>query len=141
MTFEELNIVRRLKKQIDAENKKLRALKIVLESMPHKYCKSEEVGSGGVGKSPFEIFAVQIIDTENKIAKLQADLTDSIPKLTKKIQETFSDSTEQTLLIYRYVSCEYFRDIGFLMGYSENWVYWKHNQLLKSLELIKVDCS
>ena len=140
MTFEELNIVRKLKNQIADENRKLQALKIVIGAFPHKYGKSENnVSSAGVAKSDFENFSIQIADTEKKIENLQVKLCEEIPKLTEKIQKNFSDRNVQTLLIYRYVACEYFRDISFLMGYSENWIYWKHNQILKSLESIKVD--
>ena len=136
MTFAELNEVRCLKKKIADENKKLKALKIVIGSVPHKYGKSDEGGSGTAAtKSAFESFIVQIADCEKKIESLQAQLTDAVPRLTKKIQDEVSDSAEQSLLIYRYVACEYFRDIGFLMGYSENWIYWKHNKILKKFRV------
>ena len=133
MTFEELNIVRKLKKKIADEQKKLNALKIVIESFPHKYGKSES-GEGNASKvptSPFEIFLMQRLDCEEKIEVLQMQLRDEVPKLTKKIQENFSDSTEQTLLIYRYVACKFFKEISFLMGYSEQWTYKKHREILK----------
>ena len=134
MTVEELNIVRKLKKQIADETKKLQALKIVIGAFPHKYGKQNQGGSsGGVAKSDFESFVVQIADAEKKIENLQAELTDAVPRLTKKIQENFSDFAEQTLLIYRYVACKSFKEISFLLGYSEQWIYKKHKELLKSL--------
>ena len=134
MTFEELNIVRKLKKQIADETKKLQALKIVIGAFPHKYGKQNQGGSsGGVAKSDFESFVVQIADTEKKIENLQTELTDAVPRLTKKIQSEITDTAEQTLLIYRYVACKFFRDIGFLMGYSEAHVYFRHREILKNL--------
>ena len=138
MTFEELNIVRTLKKQIAAENKKLKALKIVIGAYPHKYGKSNESGvaSGGLAKSDFENLAVQIVDAETQLEKFKTQLTEAVPRLTKQIQEEIKDDDGQALLIYRYVACEYFRNIGFLMGYSENWVYWKHNQILKKFGVV-----
>ena len=140
MTFEELNIVRKLKNQIADENRKLRALKIVIGAFPHKYGKSaNNVSSAGVAKSDFENFSIQIADTEKKIENLQVKLDEEILKLTEKIRKNFPDGDAQKLLIYRYVFCKYFHDISFLMGYSETWAYWKHNQILKSLESIKAD--
>ena len=137
MTLSELNEVRNLKKRLEGEQKKLNALKIVVGAFPHKYGQSEEggAGSGGTPKSAFEGYVVQIADTEKNIEKLQNELTQAVPRLTEKIQAEFSDTAEQTLLIYRYVACKFFRDIGFLMGYSENWIYWKHNQILKKFRV------
>ena len=142
MTFAELNEVRRLKKKLADENKKLVALKIVIGAFPHKYGKSDGGGSGTVAtKSAFESFIVQIADCEKEIESLQAQLNDAVPRLTKKIQDEISDSAEQTLLIYRYVACKYFRDIGFLMGYSERRVYQLHEQIVKRFQSIAVDFS
>ena len=133
MTFEELNSVRKLKKQIADENKKLSALKIVIGALPHKYGKPKILTSNNLSKSSFENFTLQMIDTEKKIENLQIKFCDEVPKLTKKIQENFSDSTEQTLLIYRYVACKFFKEISFLLGYSEQWIYKKHKAILKKL--------
>ena len=133
MTFEELNSVRKMKKQIAEENKKLKAIEIVIESFPHKYGKSE--GGGQTSKiptSPFEIFLMQKCDCEEKIEKLQTQLREEVPRLTKKIQENFTDSTEQTLLLYRYVACKFFKEISFLLGYSESKIYKMHKQILKN---------
>ena len=135
MTFEELNSVRKLKKQLADENKKLEVLDIVIESFPHKYGKVN--GGGGTSAklptSPFEGFATLKVDTEKKIENLQKQLRETIPKLTALIQENFTDTTEQSLLIYRYVACKRFKDISFLLGYSEQWIYKKHREILKSL--------
>ena len=142
MTFSELNKVRELKKEIEVEQKKLKALKIVIGALPHKYGQSEEGGvAEGTGKSPFESFTIQIADTEKKIEKLQQELTQAVPRLTEKIQNEVANTDEQTLLIYRYVACKFFRDIGFLMGYSERRVYQVHEQILKRLQSISVDYS
>lgn len=134
MTFDELNIVRKLKKEIEEESKKLSALKLVIGAFPHKYCKSEEkIIKSGMGKSDFENYVINTTDTEKKIEELQNRLSEEVPKLTEKIQKEVKECADQTLLIYRYVACEYFRDIGFLMGYSEAHVYFKHRQILKKL--------
>lgn len=136
MTVNELNEVRNLKKRLEGEQKKLNSLRILVGAFPHKYGQSDEgAGLGGTPKSAFESYVVQIADTEKNIEKLQNELTQAIPHLTEKIQNEVSNTDEQTLLIYRYVACKFFRDIGFLMGYSENWIYWKHNQILKKIRV------
>ena len=141
MTLKELNEVRNLKKQLEGEQKKLNALKIVVGAFPHKYGQSEEggAGSGGTPKSAFESYVVQIADTEKNIEKLQQELTQAVPRLTEKIQTEFIDSAEQTLLIYRYVACKFFRDIGFLMGYSERRVYKIHEQVIKKCSQVQLN--
>ena len=134
MTFEELNEVRNLKKHLSLENKKLEALKVVIGAFPHKYSASGEGKSAGLAKSTFENFSVQLIDVEKRIEKIQEQLTEAVPRLTNKIQATFTNATEQTLLIYRYVACKFFRDIGYLMGYSESRVYQLHSKILKKVQ-------
>ena len=143
MTLSELNEVRNLKKRLEGEQKKLNALKIVVGAFPHKYGQSEEggAGSGGTPKSAFESYVVQIADTEKNIEKLQNELTQAVPRLTEKIQNEVANTDEQTLLIYRYVACKFFRDIGFLMGYSERRVYQVHEQILKRFQSIAVHFS
>ena len=134
MTFEELNVVRKLKKRIADESKKLKALQIVIGAFPHKYGKSEGGGSSGnAAKSQFEGFVIEEQECEENIKRLQVQLREEVPKLTTKIQKNFFDSTEQTLLLYRYVACKFFKEISFLMGYSEQWIYKKHKAILKSL--------
>ena len=133
MTFEELNVVRKLKKRIADESKKLKALQIVIGAFPHKYGKTESGGSSGnVAKSPFEGFVIEAQECEENIKRLQFQLREEVPKLTTKIQENFSDSTEQTLLLYRYVACKFFKEISFLMGYSESKIYKLHKLILKN---------
>ncbi len=139
MTKEELNEVRRLKKQIAATQSKLSALRECVESTTTKYTREKNYTALDVspkGKNPdskIEVLIALIVDTESEINNLQARLIEAVSELTTKIQAEIKDSTEQTLIIYRYVACKYFRDIGYLMGYSENWIYWKHNLILRNI--------
>lgn len=128
MTFTELNEVRTLKKQIAAAKQKIAALRDSAESITTKL---EPTPKGTTTESRIEVLTALIVDTETAVNELQARLQQAVPELTEKILAEVHDSAAQTLLIYRYVACEYFRDIGFLMGHSEQWVYWKHNKILK----------
>lgn len=130
MTFAELNEVRTLKQKIATAKQKVTALR---ESAEMITTKLEPTPKGRKTESRVEVITALIVDTDAEIAQLQARLQQAVPELTEKILATVTDSAEQTLLIYRYVACKYFRDIGFLMGYSENWVYWKHNKILKKI--------
>lgn len=132
MTLNELNEVRNLKNSLSGEEKKLQAIVEVLKSQPHKYGKSEGGGSGGVGKSPYDIYIVWKADTENKIARLQAELAAAIPRLTKKIKIEVTDATEQTLLIYRYIDLKSYRYIAHTLRYSLRHIFRIHERLIKN---------
>lgn len=134
MTYNELNEIRILRKKIASEQIKLKALKDCAESAGTLKLSHNKVSTKNT-VSRVEVLTVLMIDIENEINNLQRRLVETIPVLTAKIQSEVKDTTEQALLIYRYISCEYFRDIGFLMGYSENWVYWKHKQILKKFRV------
>ena len=128
MTFEELNEVRALKKQIAAAKQKITALRDSVESITPKLQPTPKIRAT---ESRVEVLTALIVDTESRVNELQA-------RLQKKILTENLVAAEQTLLIYRYVACKYFRDIGFLMGFSERRVYQVHDQILKK---IAVDCS
>ena len=81
-------------------------------------------------ESQVETLVALIIDTEKEIEKIHSRLIAAVPELTSKIQAEVKDNVEQTLLIYRYVACEYFRDIGFKLGYSEQHTYYLHKRIL-----------
>ncbi len=143
MTYEELNEVWALKKAITKKQQKIAALRDSAETITPKYIREQH------GKKSYPALDVspksknidsrvedntsKIIDTEAEIVKLQERLIKAVPELTDKILAEVKDDTEQTLLIYRYVSCKYFRDIGFLLEMSEARVYFLHRQILKKI--------
>ena len=141
MTLEELNVVRKLKKKITDEAKKLKALETVIESFPHKYGNEEGGKSGGVAKSAFEFFVITLIDCETKIENLQSQLQEEAQKLTKKIQAEFEVTDEQILLIYRYVACKSFHEVSRLMHYSLRMVYKVHERIIKNVQSSSRKCS
>lgn len=83
--------------------------------------------------SPTEMLATMITDAERKIAALNIRIENEVLKLTNKIQSEVPNESEQTLLIHRYINCKHFRDIGFLMGFSEAHVYFTHRRILKTI--------
>lgn len=148
MTWQELNEVRTLKKRITQVQQKLKALRDCIRPATVKY--TRETNNKGESytaldvmpknkntNSQTETLAVMLTDSEKELSALQKRLTETIPALTKKIQAELTDNIEQTLMIYRYVACEYFRDIGFKMGYSEQHIYYLHNRILQKLRVDK----
>ena len=144
MTFEELNVVRTLRKQIADEERKLAGFKDLARSVTPQFNRVTENGKsftcldvspkGNNPDSRVETIATLITDTENILTGLRRRVETEIPLLTKKIQEEFKDTNAQTLLLYRYVFGKHFRDIGFLMNYSESRVYCMHGNLMKKLQ-------
>ena len=143
MKYEELNEVRTLKNRITQVQRKLKALRDLVRPATTKFTR-ETVGGksytcldvmprGTSTESQTEMLAVMIADSEKELSALQKKLIETIPALTKKIQAEIADNAEQTLMIYRYVACEYFRDIGFKMGYSERRVYQLHEKAIKKI--------
>lgn len=145
MTYGELNVVRNLKKLISDEEKKLAALQLCVEEITSKgakfardkdgsypYLDTMPKGRGAVSSRP-ENFAVMIADAEAKIRRIQARMDQESFNLTDKIQREVPSDFDRTLLIYRYVACKHFREIGILLGVSEAHTYFKHREILKTL--------
>lgn len=148
MTFEELNRVRVLKKQVQDELQKIQALRDCAESITQKY--SREIltcpqypkikksyatlavsPTGGVASSKVENFSVMILDSEKKIADLQEKIVVEVAELVEKIQRDFPNSIEQTILIYHYVLCKPLRVIANILQYSRGYVGNVHARILK----------
>ena len=123
MTWAELNEVRDLKKAIEDIEKELERLHFSeslnipkLDGMP----KSTSLNS------IVERTAIRVADTEKRLEKLKNLHKDAVPRLERKINDAIEDSTARTLFIFRYVDCMYFREIGFILGYSEAHIYYLH---------------
>lgn len=151
MTFEELNIVRELKKQIRDEEQKIQALRDCAETITQKYSREtltnsqypktkksyttlDTLPTGGNNNSRVESFSVLIIDGEKKLSALKIKADDEAEKLIRKIQTEFENAIEQTILLYRYVLCKPFRDISRQTKYSLTYIFNVHNRLIKNLQ-------
>lgn len=130
MTYEELNVVRNLKKKLEDEKQKLSALR---ESITPATPKLNDLPRGTDTHSPTEKLAMMITDAERHIARLNRRIESESLMLTNKIQAEVQSPREQALLMHRYVNCKHFRDIGFAMGISEANVYFSHRKILKKL--------
>ena len=130
MTYEELNIVRNLKKKLEAEKQKLSALR---ESITPATPKLNDLPRGTDTASPTEKLAMMMTDAERKIARLNRRIESESLTLANQIQSEVQDSKEQALLIHRYINCKSFRDIGLVMGFSEGYIYFSHRRILKKL--------
>lgn len=130
MTLDELNEVRNLRATLmDAE----KVLEVWRRAGALKISTSEGLPKSHSVDSRVERVTVKVIDAERRVADLKAQLVDAIPRLEQKICAEVTDPAEQTLLLFRYIEGMHFRDIGFLMKYSEAYVYRIHNKALKNL--------
>ena len=148
MTIEELNIVRKLKKQISDEEQKLQGFKDLAQSITpqatrvtHREGANEisytclDAQPKGTSKdSRIETTVALIVDTEKIIENLKNQLEKETPLLIKKIQIEFPDGTEQRILINRYVVGKSFREIAQRMKYSLQHIFRIHTRILKSLK-------
>lgn len=147
MTFEELNIVRKLKKQIADEEQKLQGFKDLAQSITPQatrvtlregkkeisYTCLDAQPKGTSKDSRIEMTVALIVDTEKIIENLKTQLEKNETLLIKKIAENFSDSTEQKILFNRYVVGKSFREIARLMKYTLRNIFYIHKRILKNL--------
>ena len=148
MTLNDLNSVRNLKKFLAEEEIKLQALKDCAISITPKFKRENYFDEQGKLKSftalddspkgfnfdsKVEKIVVMIIETEQNLEKHKKLLQETKLTLTQKICEEFSDSIEQSILLYRYVSCRSFREIPHLMHYSLRSIFYVHERILKNL--------
>ena len=143
MTFEELNSVRNLRKQMDKKLEFIQALELVAEDTTTKY-KREKNGKetftaldvsphGNFARSKTDEIVPLIIDAKHELVQLQTQYDSAKISLIKKIQAEFTDTTEQNILIYRYVACCSIRNIAKKMMYSPVHIYKIQQKILKKV--------
>ena len=148
MTFEELNIVRKIKKQVTDEEMKLQALKDCAISITPQFKRETYIDEQGklrsftcLDNSPksgntdsrIEKIVVKIVDSERNLEKLKIGLESAKLHLTEKICEEYQEATEQAILLYHYVSCRSFREIAHIMHYTLRYIYKIHERILNNL--------
>lgn len=83
--------------------------------------------------SKVEKLTVLIIDSENRIAALEAVKSECVIELRGLLEGLIGDSAMRAVLLLRYGYCKLFRDIGLKLGYSESRVYQLHSAGLKRI--------
>ena len=150
MTFEELNIVRTLKKKIADVEQKLQGFKDLAESITPQFSRTTyregkkeisytclDVSPKGTSKdSRVEMTAALIVDTEKIISELKARLEKETPLLIKKIQNEVADGAEQRILMNRYILGKSFKEISHLLRYSLRQIFYIHERILKRLHKV-----
>ena len=154
MTFEELNIVRKLKKQIADEEQKLQGFKDLAQSITPQatrvtlregkkeisYTCLDAQPKGTSKDSRIEMTVALIVDTEKIIENLKTQLEKETPLLIKKITEDFSDPAEQKILFQRYVICNSFREIARIFHYSLRQIFRLHDRAKKNVTTMSHRC-
>ena len=145
MTFEELNVIRELNKRLVAEKQKLQGFQYLISSITPQFSRTtyrkdkKEISYTCLDVSPknsntdskVELIASLIVDTEKIISDIESQIENETPLLIKKIQGEVQDQPIQSILLYRYVFLKSFREIGFMLHYSERFIYKEHKRFLK----------
>ena len=149
MTFEELNIVRKLKKQIADEEQKLQGFKDLAQSITPQFSRTtcregkKEISytcldvqpKGNSSDSRIEKIIPLIIDTEKIIADLRERLKTENSLLIEKINANFT-GIEHRILFGHYVNGKSFREIALTSHYTLRYIFFIHKRILKSFHII-----
>ena len=130
MTMEELNSVRELDKKIRAVESRLQALKInaenivpILDGLPH----------AKTAQSKVERNALRIIESEQEIETLRAEMIQAKSTLADKIMSQVDEPNYQTLLVLRYVECLSFKETARRMHYTLRQIFRLHTKIFKDV--------
>lgn len=125
----ELNIVRELKKLLVKEEQRLNSLRInalnitpILDGLPH----------AKTAQSKVEKNALKIIESEQELETLRAELIQAKSVLADKIMTQVDEPNYQTLLVLRYVECLSFREIARRMHFVLRNIFTLHDAALEN---------
>ena len=149
MTFEELNIMRTLKKKISDEEQKLQGFKDLAQSITPQFSRTtcregkKEISytcldvqpKGNSSDSRIEKIIPLIIDTEKIIADLRERLKTENSLLIEKINANFT-GIEHRILFGHYVNGKSFREIALTSHYTLRYIFFIHKRILKSFHII-----
>lgn len=120
----ELNVVRELVQKLKREEQRLQALRTnaenivpILDGLPH----------AKTAQSKVERLALKIIESENLVEELQAEILRAKTKLIDFILERVEEPNSQTLLVLRYVECLSFRETARRMHYCLRNIFLLHD--------------
>ena len=149
MTFEELNIMRTLKKKISDEEQKLQGFRELAQSITPQFSRTtcregkKEISytcldvqpKGNSSDSRIEKIIPLIIDTEKIIADLKERLKIETSLLIEKINANFT-GIEYRILFGHYVNGKSFREIALTSHYTLRYIFFIHKRILKSFHII-----
>ena len=125
----ELNIVRELKKILTKEEQRLNSLRInalnitpVIDGLPH----------AKTAQSKVERNALRIIESEQEVETLRAEMVQAKSTLADKIMSQVDEPNYQTLLVLRYVECLSFREIARRMHFVLRNLFNLHDAALEN---------
>ena len=130
MTWEELNEVRILNKNIDDITTEINSLR---RSLSAKTPALDGLPKSTSVSSSVERNAIRIADAEKALEELKLRLAEAIPRLEKKIRDEVKNPITRVIFLFRYVDCMFFSDIAFKIGYSKQHVYSLHNTTYRNL--------
>lgn len=130
MTWEELNEVLDLKKELKDAEKSLELLRL---SAAVKVPLRDGMPKAETTDSRVEILTVRIVDLTKEIEELKQRVMDAIRRLKNRLTIEIKNTTARRLFILRYIDGMFFRDISFALGYSEAHIYYLHRITLENL--------
>ena len=123
MTEQDLNRVRDLHKRIrDLENLLATLRKRAGDIVPAR----EGLPQSSDIHSKVESLALKIVEKTIELESLHEQILEATATLTKAICVRVPDPSQCAVLLFRYVHCLHFRDIGFQTGYSDRKVFTLH---------------
>lgn len=130
MTFDELNRVRALRKQLDSEIARLEALHLSATSL----CRQLDglPRSKPLTSTPERLVAA-IVAAEQKISELTAALDESTTQLAAAIYATISDNLIATVAVMNFCAGLSINEIARRMNYTHNYIWKLRRRAIKIL--------
>ena len=132
LTYETINIVRSLYKNYGRELRRLEDLNFCstnlvpkLDGMPHSRAQTSKT----------ETVATLIIEAEQKLADIGAQIEQAKFTLLRKIDEIPMRELPRRVLTYHYVSCQSFSAIARIMHFTKPYIFNLHEEGLKACGL------
>ena len=123
MTAEELNSVRDKKRAIRETENRLQIMRLTVGSLQPAF---DGLPGGNERRSPVETLMIKIMSLEEELTKAYRELDAMATALYEKISSAALTPREHEVMTLRYVSCEHFRDIAFMLKLSDARVYALH---------------
>lgn len=132
LTYETINTVRSLCKNYGRELRRLEDLNFCstnlvpkLDGMPHAQAQASKT----------ETVATLIIETEQKLANLAAQIEQAKFTLLRQLDAFAIRELPLRVLMYHYVSCQSFSAIARIMHFARSYIFYLHDEGLRACGL------